>query len=265
MRINLALQLALTLLWQAPANILAQTYTVLHYFTPADGSVKPDGGLVLSGTTFYGTTCGPYPRTNSDLGAVFEMNIDGSGFMVLKKFMGADGSAPWRELVLSGTTLYGVTREGGAGGNGTVFRLNTDGSGFSNLKMFPSASPDGSDLYGGAALSGNTLFGTAVQGGITNAYDEFGCGTVFRINTDGSGFNVLHAFNGDDGMHPDGGVVVSGDTLFGTTDCTVFRVNSDGSNFQILECFTNAVSDGQGPDSLLILSSVEDNAAGSRQ
>ena len=309
----LALHIAMASALMLTPSMRAQNYTVLHYFTPADGSVKPYGGLVLSGTTFYGTTCGPYPRTNSDLGAVFKMNMDGSGFTVLKKFNGLDGSAPWRELVLSGTTLYGVTREGGAANAGTLFRINTDGSsfqtlkacldypdgyepsgplvlsgstlfgmtsgvggawcgnlfqintdgsGFLNLKVFASASPDGSDLYGGATLSGKTLFGTAVQGGIINAYDSFGCGTVFRINTDGSGFKVLHAFTGDEGMHPDGGVVVSGDTLYGTTDWlgyanepndgTVFSVNSDGSNFQILKRFTNAVSDGRAPDYLVL-------------
>jgi uncharacterized repeat protein (TIGR03803 family) len=269
--------------------------------------------VVLSGTTLYGTTSGPYPRTNSDLGGVFKINLDGSGFTLLKKFMGADGSAPWRELVLSGTTLYGVTREGGAAGASTVFRINTDGSpfrvlkecldypdgyepsgplvlsgstlfgmtsgvggswcgnlfeintdgsGFSNPKVFASGSGDGSDLYGGAALSGKTLFGTAVQGGIINAYDSYGCGTVFRINTDGSGFNVLHRFTGDEGMHPDGGVVVSGDTLYGTTDWlgfsmepndgTVFSVNSDGSDFKVLKSFTNTWSDGRGPDYLML-------------
>jgi uncharacterized repeat protein (TIGR03803 family) len=37
-------------------------------------------------------------------------------------------------------------------------------------------------------ISGNTLFGTASEGG-TN-----GNGTVFAVNTDGTGFTNLHTF-----------------------------------------------------------------------
>src|SRR5215831_8307035 len=37
-------------------------------------------------------------------------------------------------------------------------------------------------------LSGNTLYGTAIQGG------SGGSGTVFKVNTDGTGFVTLHSF-----------------------------------------------------------------------
>jgi len=37
-------------------------------------------------------------------------------------------------LLLSGSTLYGITQNGGSLGNGTIFKINTDGSGFAVLK-----------------------------------------------------------------------------------------------------------------------------------
>jgi len=37
------------------------------------------------------------------------MNTDGSGYTVLKNFTGSDGYFPMADLVLSGSTLYGVT------------------------------------------------------------------------------------------------------------------------------------------------------------
>jgi uncharacterized repeat protein (TIGR03803 family) len=68
-------------------------------------------------------------------------------------------------------------------------------------------------------LSGNTLYGTASGGG------NSGNGTVFALNTDGSGFTNLHSFTADsgspsyingDGWEPEGGLILSGNTLYGT-------------------------------------------------
>jgi uncharacterized repeat protein (TIGR03803 family) len=61
------------------------------------------------------------------------------------------------------------------------------------------------------ALSGNTLYGTALLGG-SSVY-----GTMFALNTDGTGFTNLHNFtDGSDGGQPIGGLIVSGNTLYGT-------------------------------------------------
>src|ERR1017187_9097077 len=67
-------------------------------------------------------------------------------------------------------------------------------------------------------LSGNTLYGTASGGG-TNSY-----GTVFAVNTNGTGFTNLHTFTAlspsnntnSDGAAPDAGLMLSGNTLYGT-------------------------------------------------
>ena len=47
---------------------------------------------------------------------------------------------------------------------------------------------DGANPRAGLILSGNTLYGTAVGGGSS------GNGTVFAVNTDGTGFTNLHSF-----------------------------------------------------------------------
>jgi uncharacterized repeat protein (TIGR03803 family) len=61
-------------------------------------------------------------------------------------------------------------------------------------------------------LSGNTLYGTAVYHGTSNG------GTVFAINTDGTGFTVLHSFTLDsNGAGPHAGLILSGNTLYGAT------------------------------------------------
>ncbi len=60
-------------------------------------------------------------------------------------------------------------------------------------------------------LAGDTLYGTASQGGAT------GGGAVFKLNTNGV-FTVLHNFtNFFDGSSPSGELLLAGGTLYGTT------------------------------------------------
>jgi uncharacterized repeat protein (TIGR03803 family) len=65
-------------------------------------------------------------------------------------------------------------------------------------------------------LLGTALFGTAERGG------RAGNGTVFKINTDGTGFTNLHSFTqmldrtNNDGANPSAGLILSSNTLYGT-------------------------------------------------
>ena len=83
---------------------------------------------------------------------------------------------------------------------------------FTNLHSFTS-SRDGATPAAGLVLSGNTLYGTAYSGGSS------GNGTVFKVNTDGTGFTNLHNFTGGSGgAEPLLDVILSGNTLYGTPD-----------------------------------------------
>src|SRR5205814_9047157 len=95
---------------------------------------------------------------------------------------------------------------------GTVFKINSDGTGFAVLKMFTN-SVGGRNPAGGLVLSGSTLYGTTELGGST------GNGTVFKVNTDGSGYAVLKNFGDSvsDGSAPLASLVLLGSTLYGTT------------------------------------------------
>src|SRR6266436_4853713 len=65
----------------------------------------------------------------------------------------------------------------------------------------------GSQPYAGLIISSNTLYGTTINGG------TWGLGTVFAVNTDGTGFTNLHSFGtGSLGGEPYAGVILSGDT-----------------------------------------------------
>jgi uncharacterized repeat protein (TIGR03803 family) len=150
-----------------------------------------------------------------------------------------DGTSP-DGLVLSGNTLYGTASGGGSSSSGTVFKMNTDGTGFTLLHAFtatsgsPSTNSDGKTPNTGLMLSGNTLYGTAEYGGSS------GQGTVFAVNTDGTDFTVLHAFTAadpntganSDGNGPQGGLVLSGNTMYGTA--SFGGTNDNGTVFSLI-------------------------------
>jgi len=114
---------------------------------------------------------------------------------------------------------------------------------------------------GGLILSSNTLYGRAWDGGSS------GNGTIFRVNTDGTGLTVLHTFTASpgpnytnsDGFGPSA-VVLSGNTLYaagswgGTSGYgTIFALNTLGNNaFTTLHTFSGA--DGANPTGPLVIS-----------
>src|SRR6266852_9758240 len=109
----------------------AEAYSIMHTFTggASDGE-GPQAALISnSADTLYGTT---YGGGSANLGTVFKMNTDGTGFALLHSFVGgvSDGTHPYASLLWDGAdTLYGTTFQGGSSDNGTVFKMKTDGTG----------------------------------------------------------------------------------------------------------------------------------------
>lgn len=237
-------------------------YRILHSFSSGlfDGG-SPYAGLVVdSSGTLYGTT---YYGGTMDLGTVFRIRTDGTGFQLLHSFSSApsDGSRPRASLVLDGKgNLFGTTLYGGSQGLGTVFRLRTDGSGFVVVHSFTNGAADGASPYAALILGqSDTLFGTTYGGG------EGSSGTVFSLQTDGTGFRILHSFKGgtSDGSRPYSAVLLDGEgSLYGTTYGggtsgvgTLYKIRSDGTAFQLLRSFKGGTNDGSRPYSALIAGS----------
>jgi uncharacterized repeat protein (TIGR03803 family) len=257
-------------------NTNGSGFATLYSFSATDGNgnnsdgANPQAGLILSGNTLYGTAA--YGGT-SGAGTIFAVNTDGTGFTNLYNFKGgSDGGVPCAGLILSGQFLYGTASMGGRSGNGSVFAVNTNGTGFTKLYSFSATdtngfNDDGQGPVAGLVLAGNVLYGTAQYGGSS------GNGTVFALNTDGTGFTTLYSFsttdtngcNGD-GANPEAGLLLSSNTLYGTANLggnsdsgTVFSVQTNGSGFAAFSSFsttdTNGFnSDGANPQGSLILS-----------
>jgi uncharacterized repeat protein (TIGR03803 family) len=146
--------------------------------------------------------------------------------------------APLIQGVAPDDSLYGTTYIGGGQGLGTLFRLTLDGT-YTVLHQFGGGRPNPDRPYAGVTVGPDGfLYGTTLWGGSRNA------GTVWRIATDGTDFSVLHHFNGDNGAHPEGTLVVGADgMLYGTTmtggsrdSGTIYRISTSG-NHELLYSF----------------------------
>ena len=227
----------------------AQSFTpsVLASFNGMNGT-RPVGGLILIGSTLYGTTekGGAYRK-----GDVFSIPTSGGTPTVLATFNSTNGSRPNGSLTLSGSTLYGTTENGGDNNKGTVFSLPTTGGTPTVLTSF--STEIGYFPEAGLTLNGSTLYGTTSIGGPHND------GTVFSVPTTGGTPTILANFNGANGKSPVGNLTLSGNTLYGTTNLgggvhyagTVFSVPTTGGTPIVLATF-NAVN-GFGPNGKLTL------------
>lgn len=228
-------------------------YTVLHDFSGDDGE-SPDGRLTLDGSTLYGTA---KEGGDNDNGTIFSLNTDGSGFTTLHDFDDgvSEGDSPLGALTIDGGEIFGMTEDGGANDDGVIYTLSTDGTGFTVVRDFDDT-VDGSFPKGGLTIDGTTLFGMTNSG-----VDGSGDGTIFSLETDGTGFATLHQFTGgsDDGEDPRGSLLLNDSVLYGMTDDggddndgTIFSINVDGTGFTILHEF-NQDTDGKDAEGSLIL------------
>jgi uncharacterized repeat protein (TIGR03803 family) len=181
------------------------TPTVLTSFNLTNGNA-PMGGLLRIGNTLYGTT---QSGGGNNQGEVFSLPVTGGSPTILTSFDGTHGAAPTGSLIVSGGLLYGTTSQGG-NGYGTVFSLPLTGGTPTVLASFNFTDGDGPSAS--LILSGDTLYGTTEFGADNNSDGE-----VFSLPLTGGTPTVLAAFDGTDGSEPYGDLLLSDNTLYGTT------------------------------------------------
>lgn len=190
------------------------TYHHIYSFQSATGH-EPHGRLTLdpNGTTLYGMT---RKGGLAGYGVVFSIDTNGNNYQVLHPFLGGtnDGATPDHGYVVQqNNVLYGLTTSGGMSNNGVLFSLTLTSNGpmFQVLHYFGSVHHDGKNPYGSLLLVNNQLYGTTANGGNNHA------GTVFVINTDGTGYTVLHNFGSTppDGAKPIDNVILFNKALYG--------------------------------------------------
>ena len=148
---------------------------------------------------------------------------------------------------LSPETLYGTSPFGGTGA-GSVYSSDYSG-GVTPMHSF--STTDGANPYAGLLLNpaDNFLYGVTEAGGTGSS------GVVFKIDTDGNNFSVIHNLDGgNDGAHPWGALVLIDSTLYGVArDAgangygTIFSIGTDGSTYTPIYTFGSGTTDGSHP------------------
>lgn len=235
-------------------------FEVLHSFTGVGGDGRQPYSALLPALDglLYGTT---YNGGASNLGTIFKLNRNGSGYIILHHFGGrisSDGENPHGSLIQGHDgALYGTTESGGTNYSGTLFKLNADGSNYVVLRHFGSADRSGSSPHAGVLQCGDgLLYGTTYSGG------TYGGGTAFRVDTNGLNHAVICNFRSNlrDGLYPYAGLVQGRDhVLYGTTYIggtndggTVFKLSTTGSNYLVLHRFAGPPRDAARPGGALI-------------
>lgn len=246
---------------------------VLHAFAGHDGAWSR-GTMLRDGTTLYGRTA---IGGKADAGTVFRIDQDGSGFASLYSFSaGGDnrlGNQPHHNAMLLlgdrllGAALYGGNEKGddpkrvtgdftsGAPptqqlGNGTIFTLTREGHEYAVLLELDGR-PDPALPHSPPVIApdGRTLYGMTSSGG------EADSGTLYTIQTDGTGFRILHSFVSKSGHQPHGQVAFDrdgnllgmtrkgGTPASGTGAGVVFRFDLASSRYQVLHTFVAGARD----------------------
>jgi len=257
----------------------AQTFTTLVNFDRINGR-NPETSPLVQGIDgdFYGTTdYGGNPACSNGFvkigcGIIFKIDPLGNETVVHRFCFQTncpDGEQPFGGLTLGmDGDIYGTTASGGSNSKGVVFKLTPSGRVITlyNFCSQPGCS-DGSLPLASLTLGiDGSLYGTTSGGGTASSYCSTGCGTVFKITSDGA-FTTLHSFDCVDGDNPGAALVQATDGyLYGTTSfggssgCneannagTVFRITPKGV-FKTLYSFCARFYclDGANPDGTLI-------------
>ena len=210
----------------APSVMNSWAKTVLYRITGgSDGGNPATGDLVFDQQgNIYGTTYSGGSPECGYCGVVFELTPSPSGWTesVLHAFTGDDGSSPYAGVIFDPSgNLYGAT-------SFTVFELTPSGSSWTErvLHRFPPNGSDGAYPWGGLIFDG-TLVGTTAGNGI---YPSSG-GSVFRLDPNFGGFELLYSIPGFPFCGPQASLTAIAGNYYGTTACdgygggTVFKLS----------------------------------------
>jgi uncharacterized repeat protein (TIGR03803 family) len=238
-----------------------------HVDNGCPGGWKPNGPLVVSKGTLYGTTLGGGLSAVClvGCGTVFGVDPKTGAETVLYAFCSqencTDGAAPAAGLILMNGTLYGTTSAGGSAGDGVIFAIDPGSHAETVLYSFCSQAKcaDGNLPQSGLIAVNGALYGTTSAGGAN------GEGEAFSLNPASGALTVLYSFcsqpNCADGSEPQSSLVAANGVLYGTTSAggahaagEVFSLDPATGTEAVLYsfCAQNNCTDGQYPSSGLL-------------
>ncbi|MGZ4962544.1 MAG: beta strand repeat-containing protein [Limisphaerales bacterium] len=247
--------LLLFILLALPAHAVSTSFTQLYSLAGnCDAALVQSTNGLLFGTTLSG---GPGGGGSIFAASPTTSRFSGS-FTNLHSFATSDGGESHGGVAMAPSgMLYGTTARLAQSNNiflsgmGSIYGMSQSGA-FNVLYAFGTSTNELGQPLDGASpravpvVSGDTLYGTAFEGG-SSGYDNngLGYGVVFSIGTNGNSFSVLHSFSGSDGANPtilsmakDGSLY--GVTTFGGANVTV-QTNGVAGFGTIFNITTNGI------------------------
>ncbi len=227
--------------------------------TPAVGADGAIYGMTSLGGTNGNGVIYRFDRERHEYSLLHTFSaLDSNGF-------NTDGADPANGLTAGpNDVFYGMTRSGGANGNGTVFSITAAGD-FTVLHTFSALDSNGLNADGAIGLryivvghDGN-LYGTTRTGGPNTCLFTHGCGVAWRIDGEGN-FSVVHAFTADTG-HSASMILGFDGNLYGCATWpatslppgplpsgTLYRMAPSGADFEVLYTFSQTDAAGENTD-----------------
>ncbi len=162
-------------------------------YNPFLSTLIPAGSYVSGlGSPLFGTTY----QGGIGYGAIYEISPDGKNYQAVYKFDDSvgNGVGPAASLVNVGGKLFGACSSSNGGiyyQDGTAFEYDPFSSAQTTLHLFIGSSyGDGYEPQSTLVSANDTLFGTTEFGD-----SDHSGGTIFKINTDGSGYQIIYDFD----------------------------------------------------------------------
>jgi len=176
-----------------------------------------------------------------------------------KKLHDMSTGQPNGSLTIVGNVMYGTASAGGANGFGYLFSISRNGTNFKDIFDFDDTGSV-ANKCNGKNPNGNLTYVNGKLYGFTNYGGLHSDGTIFSINTNGSGYEDLWDFTSSSGKWPYQGLLtLCGKKFFGTTNLggaanfgVIFSIDTNGNNYTDLYDFLDTGTvvgryDGQYP------------------
>jgi len=231
----------------------SNTYQNVYDFYNTLNGAQPWGGLIMANNSkLYGMTMvgGIY-----NCGVLFEYNPANATYTKMVDFDDTiRGSNPAGTLLEAANgKLYGMTKNGGAFGDGVIFEFDPDNGSFSIKHEFNHITDGKSPMGSLIQATNGKLYGMTYYGGADSD------GIIFEYDIASDNFIVKHQFNGSNGRSPIGNLLQATNGKFygltpggGSDDIGVlFEFDAGSNSFSLLVDF-DYYPEGSYPSNSLI-------------
>lgn len=200
--------------------------TTLHSFAGAGNGVEPRLPLSIYDNQFYGFSY----RDEDEPAVMYQLDPTDNTFNILHTFDAKLGEN-FGNFLQTEESYFAISTKGGEHGNGTLIAI--DPSTFEAVKLHDFEE----SVLTNIVFHNNKVYGSK---GYDNT-DPSNYGFVYRIDDDGSNFEIIHEFESMDGRWPRHQLSVIDGRIWGIND-GVFSMESDGTDFQTEQNFWDEFS-----------------------